>query len=114
MPSPNEGGRGFRARRLERIVTEIFETMILPGLTDPLLEELRVANVEISSNLSCIRVVLAFPCRPKLDREALSEALKRARPCMTRELCANLRIKRMALLKLSLLPVPVWPEDGAV
>lgn len=113
MTSFHDRGRGFRAHRLEHLVFEAIDTNILPGLDDPALEGLRVAHIEITANLARIHLVLVRTENSgAAEAKLVTEALDRARPRISRELCEQMRIKRMPMLKLSLVTLPARSEGG--
>jgi ribosome-binding factor A len=105
--------RGHRDQALRRIVAEAFECELLPSLNDPLLEDLHVIHVEIQ-NLACIRVLLG-PGSLETPRDAqdVEAALQRAENKLRMELASIVRVKRMPVLRLSYIPLPLWQKGGA-
>ncbi|MCZ7645954.1 MAG: hypothetical protein M5U26_11830 [Planctomycetota bacterium] len=113
MSSPDRAGRrGYRCDRIARAVAETFECELLPGLEDPLLQDLRVMAVDLKS-LACIEVVLG-PDAEQDSRcpEEVQAALSRVERRLRMELASSIRMKRMPLLRLRYVPLPVFGEKG--
>ena len=99
--------RGYRTDRIERAVAEALECDLLPSLEDPALNDLHVLSVEVKT-LACIRVTLApGPAGKAADAQAVEAALSRVENKLRIELSGILRIKRMPLLRLSYVPLPI-------
>lgn len=113
MSSRNRSDRrGYRNYRIERAVADALECDLLPSLEDPALSGLHVLRVEVK-NLACIRVTLAPGSLPSQnDSDAVRAALSRVENRFRIELAGILCIKRMPLLRLSYVPLPLWPEQG--
>ena len=100
--------RGYRAERIERFVAEAFEYTLLPALEDPRLAGLHVFSVETTNNLACVRVTLRSGSEEnELETAEVEAALEKAAPRLRMELAESLRIKRIPLLRLSYLPLPL-------
>lgn len=113
MSAPDRDRRhGYRNDRIARAVAETFECELLPALEDPVLQDLRVIAVEVKG-LACIHVLLGPGAKPS-DREAneVEAALARAEGRLRMELAASLRVKRMPMLRLRYVPLPLWREKG--
>jgi len=104
--------RGYRQEALQRVVAEAFECELLPSLNDPLLQDLHVINVEVH-NLACIRVLLGpGSLETPRETEQVEAALKRVENRLRMELASVVRIKRMPVLRLSYIPLPMWKGGG--
>lgn len=104
-----EAKRGHRAERIARTVAELLEYELLPALDNPALEELHVLRVEASHNLASLQVMIV-PKRPAPPHapEEIQTALSSAEGFLRSELAGLLRIKRMPVLRLRYIPLPLY------
>jgi hypothetical protein len=101
---------GYRTDRIERAAAEALECDLLPSLEDPLLNDLHVLSIEVKT-LACIRVTLApGPAASTADPQAIEAALSRVENKLRIELAGILRIKRMPMLRLTYVPLPIGSQ----
>ena len=107
-----ERHRGYRQERIERIVAEALEFDLLPALEDPALQGLHVFKIEMK-NLACIHVLLVPGSSEQLaDVIKIEAALQRVENKLRHDLAAIIRMKRMPLLRLNLLPFVPRQQSG--
>ena len=88
------------------------ECELLPGLEDPILENLRVIDVEVKS-MACIQVIIGpGSAQPLQEACEVEEALARIENRLRMELSGSIRMKRMPLLRLRYVPLPPWAKQG--
>ncbi|GMV79116.1 MAG: hypothetical protein AMXMBFR7_03000 [Planctomycetota bacterium] len=112
MSSPHDSPRrGYRNDRIAHAVAELFVTGLLPALEDPVLQDLRLVNVEVRS-LACIHVWLGpQSSAPSQESHRIEYALSRVERRLRMELAESLRMKRMPVLRLNYLP---WHPDARI
>ncbi|MBE7465914.1 MAG: hypothetical protein HS116_20760 [Planctomycetes bacterium] len=112
MSSPHHSPRhGYRNVRIAHAVAELFVTDLLPALEDPVLQDLRLVNVEVRS-LACIHVWLGPQASaPSHEPHRIEYALSRVERRLRMELAESLRLKRMPMLRLKYLP---WHPDARI
>ena len=112
MSYEKETKRGHRAQRIERTVAEVLEFEVLPALENPALEELHVLRVEASNNLASLQIVIV-PRRKDvpLPPEEIQAALTSAEGFVRSELAGILRIKRMPVIRLRYIPLPLYGAE---
>jgi ribosome-binding factor A len=94
-------------------VYEALECDLLPSLEDPALANLHVVSVELK-NMACIRVTVApATASTAFTASEIEARLSHAESRLRQELASILRLKRMPLLRLSYLPLPMFQEGGA-
>lgn len=111
MSHQDEAKRGHRAQRIERVSAEILEFELLPSLENPLLNDLHVLRVEATRNLAALHVVIvpgpAQSSGVTAPPEEVQAALQSAQDYLRLELASAIRIKRVPLLRLTYLPLPL-------
>ena len=107
------GQRGHRAQRIERTVADVLEYEILPALENPALEELHVLRVEASNNLASLQIAIV-PQRREVPQppDEIQAALTSAEGFVRSELAGILRIKRMPVIRLRYIPLPLYGAEG--
>lgn len=115
MSRENLARRGHRIKRIERAVAEALEFELLPSLEDPTLGDLHVLTIEATNNFSAVHVVVAPGAGPAQDTNEMEvqAALDRAEGYLRTELAGILRIKRIPVLKLRYVPLPITSGSGA-
>ena len=97
---------------VERLAAEVLQCDILPCLSDPQLDGLRVFSVTLAGGLSCLNVLLSP--EPETDLKSPDEvnaALSRIEGRVRSELASAMRIKRMPAVRLRYVPVSSRSSD---
>lgn len=88
-----------RKARVARQVHRLMQAMLLAKRYDPLFQDLQLAHVEMSSDLSCARLLVRSYQRPSEAREAWLRALNQEAATLRRELTPRLNLKRSPELR---------------
>ncbi|MBI3272799.1 MAG: ribosome-binding factor A [Planctomycetes bacterium] len=119
MKRTDDESAGIRQGRLSREFLDACRSYILPSASDPTLEVLEVARVDVSTDLRNVTVHLALRDGEEAPRPAvLKAALERAVPFFRRMLAEAVPMKRTPLLRLAFvslknLPPSPPPADSA-